>query len=485
MKPYRIILLLACALVFAACSDSGIDDGGSGTGGKTEEKAKRIAFSSDYIQVAAAGGQIDLVITTNLDEDDFEVTYYSGNGMIEPQNHGGTQNHGGRAATRAVSQAESYAVSATVLPNTDAHSRVTEFIAASTSDESVADTIFVIQDGTALTTSTDFTKDKQVELLQPHTRGGGIPVILMGEAFGDTEVGDGTYRKTMLKAMENMFSEQPLEALRGWFDVYMVYAVSAQNDVGQCYNTCFSAVMPADGTSEVDGDDEAVAEEYGFSDDDSNRMLLVVVLNNNNYAGTTYMYTDNRGVLIDYAVCYCPVIDGLDAELFRAVLTHEAVGHGFAKLADEYSYEENGAIPSDESQDLRSRQQSGWFQNVSLASGDTPWAGFTADADYGGEPELIGSYEGGYGYWRNVWRPSEESIMNSNTNHFNAPCRKLIYDKVREHNGEGASEFAAFKAFDLENYPDFSAAEAASCVSRSASDGQARRFARPLCRIKR
>lgn len=42
------------------------------------------------------------------------------------------------------------------------------------------------------------------------------------------------------------------------------------------------------------------------------------------------------------------MIYDLQSESFRQVLVHEAVGHGFAKLEDEYAYQENVIISSKE-----------------------------------------------------------------------------------------------------------------------------------------
>lgn len=46
--------------------------------------------------------------------------------------------------------------------------------------------------------------------------------------------------------------------------------------------------------------------------------------------------------MVEFAIAYCPVIYDLQSESFRQVLVHEAVGHGFAKLEDEYAYQEMG-----------------------------------------------------------------------------------------------------------------------------------------------
>lgn len=48
----------------------------------------------------------------------------------------------------------------------------------------------------------------------------------MGDGFVDQELADGTYRRVMEKAMENLFTEEPVKSLREYFDVFMINAVS-------------------------------------------------------------------------------------------------------------------------------------------------------------------------------------------------------------------------------------------------------------------
>ena len=45
-----------------------------------------------------------------------------------------------------------------------------------------------------------------------------------------------------------------------------------------------------------------------------------------------------------------------DKEVFAQLLHHEANGHGFAKLADEYAYEFMVRVPSDEETATRMQQ---------------------------------------------------------------------------------------------------------------------------------
>ena len=60
--------------------------------------------------------------------------------------------------------------------------------------------------------------------------------------------------------------------------------------------------------------------------------LIVLVENTTEYGGITYMYGDGT------ALACCPKSADAYPYDFRGIVQHEAGGHGFGKLADEYIY---------------------------------------------------------------------------------------------------------------------------------------------------
>lgn len=124
---------------------------------------------------------------------------------------------------------------------------------------------------------------------------------------------------------------------------------------------------------------------------------------------------------------------GTDATQLEQVLHHEACGHGFAKLADEYAYEAYGAISADYAAEIQTQQAEwGWWKNVDFTSDleAIRWSHFITDSRY--TTEGLGAYEGGLTYWSGVWRPTENSIMRYNTGGFNAPSREAIYYRIHK-----------------------------------------------------
>lgn len=79
--------------------------------------------------------------------------------------------------------------------------------------------------------SSDFSEDGKVYTLQKASEGNGINVVLMGDAFSDRQVADGTYEKVMRTAADAFFSEKPYASFRNLFNVYYVTAVPRMKDI--------------------------------------------------------------------------------------------------------------------------------------------------------------------------------------------------------------------------------------------------------------
>lgn len=278
--------------------------------------------------------------------------------------------------------------------------------------------------------SSDYSQDGAVTTLQKATDGRGIDIVLLGDGFSDRQIADGTYRSVMNKMADAFFSEEPYKTCRGLFNVYAVTVVSASEGYehpGQKLGGWFG-----DGTS-VGGSD-AQCESYAkrvLPDERMDDALIVVAMNSTRYGGTCYMYNPSGG---DYgsglSVAYFPV--GETDEGLARLVHHEAGGHGFAKLGDEYAYENNGTIPKNEISAREVNMPYGWWKNCDFT--DDPslvkWCHFLADTRY--QYDGLGCFEGGFTYWKGVWRPTLNSIMRDNTGGFNAPSREAIWYRIHK-----------------------------------------------------
>ncbi len=281
--------------------------------------------------------------------------------------------------------------------------------------------------------SSDFSKDGTVFTLQKASKGNGIDFVLMGDAYSDRQIADGTYKADMELLHNNLFTEEPYKSFKDYFNVYYVNIVSATEG----YEHAGAALGGFFGNGTYVGGNDDAAFDYALKAISEERMdeaLLIVAMNSDNYAGTCYMYypTDATSTYgSGPSVAYFP--KGGDAETFAQLLHHEACGHGFAKLADEYAYEDMGEVPSDYVTQTKEQQANwGWWKNVDFTDdlNTIRWSKFIDDTRYANDG--LGAYEGGLTYWTGVWRPTENSIMRYNTGGFNAPSREAIYYRIHK-----------------------------------------------------
>lgn len=421
-------------------------------------------------EVPAEGGDVTLKFTTSFTDKEAHLWTYTDNvtDWISPSKDADMN-------TKALID-DSFII--TVQPNDTREEREAIFqiyIAdqTETSEENVdmvSPRIVIRQSGQPVGTSTDLTThDKEVVQLQTHTEGTGVPIVLMGDGFIDTEIASGFYREVMEQSMENLFTEEPLKGLRNYFDVWMVTAVSLNNAFNDNYSTKFGCSYNSAVSTEIIGSNSLV-EEYAqavpqLASDAAlfDEALLIVILNTEAYAGTTYLgleSTVQTGSICERAIAYCPTVEGVEAERFRQVLVHEAMGHGLGKLIDEYSYEQNGEIPSYLVNTYRERQALGWFVNADFTNDPTQvlWNRFLADSRYQGvDPcgQTLGLYQGACTYWTGTWRPTDDSMMRHNQNGFNAPSREAIYKRVMSaaYGSNWMYDYDEFTAFDQIHLP--------------------------------
>lgn len=362
-------------------------------------------------------------------------------------------------------------------------------------DTICSDFITITQKGVKTAESTDYSEDGKTFTLQTHSKGEGIPVVLMGDGFLDKDIKTGVYEKTMKQTCSYLFTAEPVKSLKEYFDVYYVNAVSETNSFAEG-KTVFASKFEGGTSTGISGDDkkamdyadkvEGISGLRNASESEKfrhNNALVVIVLNDARYAGTCAIYSDGveREIPRGYSVAYIPMADSSkhDGIGFEQILHHEALGHGFGKLADEYAYEKNGTLKeeSEEYGVLKSWQSYGCYKNVDTTDKlkDTFWAHLAAESCYAAEK--IGCYEGGYTYSKGVYRPTETSIMVSNDQGFNAPSRELIYKRAMMIAGGGTYTyvFEDFLAFDEPSWKMSSAAE-----TRVAIPWKQPQFWRPL-----
>lgn len=285
--------------------------------------------------------------------------------------------------------------------------------------------------------SEDYTQDGVVLTLQQHTVGKGIDIVFMGDAYVDKDMDEGgKYETDMRQGMECFFAVEPYKTLRDRFNVYAVKVVSKNDHIGDgCeqklnYNDeiCFSYAQKVEGI-------------------DMDNVSVVNIVNNPNdffVSGVTNMYETGSSVA------------HIEKGGPSSIIVHEAGGHGFAKLLDEYiygGYEENHTQEG-ENEGFRNwikteYHDKGWGMNISATDNadEVPWAHFLKDDRYKDE---IGIYKGAWLWPEELWRPSENSVMNNDYTWFNAPSREVIYKRIMKlsEGDEWEYNYETFVTFD-------------------------------------
>ena len=331
--------------------------------------------------------------------------------------------------------------------------------------------------------SSDYSADGKVTILQRASEGNGVNIVFLGDGFSDRQIAAGYYEEYCRFAMETLFDSEPYKSFRHLFNVYMVTAVSKSeriDDVHTVGRTKFDTYFTD--TGDVIGND-ALVNSYAkkaVGEAALEDALVIVILNSNYRAGICYLYSPTvydpeqsywcHGASISYcAMC------GNDDE-FKYLILHEAGGHGFAKLADEYFYSGNGEITnSDYYYIVDWLDKFNWYMNVDYIKGGTKdasnvkWKHMLADERY--QYEGLGVFEGGLTYPKGVFRSTEYSIMRSEKRgstrsyNYNAPSRETIYRRIHHlaYGSSWAYDYEKFVEYDAINRK--SAAEASYSVS--------------------
>lgn len=293
--------------------------------------------------------------------------------------------------------------------------------------------------------STDFSMLGKIEQLQKATDGNGIDIVIMGDAYSDRLIENGTYLKDANRVIDAIFDIEPFSSYKNLFNIYLVYLVSVNEMSGK--NTVLLSQCSTYGTL-ITGDDFLVYN-YGrqASDKEPHKFTPIVFVNQDSHNGTASMVLsndDSRGIMYI-------AMNSQDTEFIRT--TQHEFGHVFGYLADEYSTHE-GMIESDikENTIFLTKLDSTIYRNIDFSNNlsEIKWKSFLYDKRY--EKEGLGMYEGGFLYDRGVWRPSENSVMNAGSL-FNAPSREAIYYRIHKlaYGDDWQYDYETFVQQDLKN----------------------------------
>ena len=306
------------------------------------------------------------------------------------------------------------------------------------------------------------TDEDAVQTLQTHTQGNGIDILFVGDGYDAEDIAHGTYRTDMEQEMEYFFGVEPYKSYRQYFNVSAAMAMSNESGVldspDKWRNTKFNVTWGAgnNGRLSVPFDDIAT---YVLSDITNSpvtaanvgRSLIICVPNSDAYEGLTAMYGDGSAI----AVCPMSKLDYPNDA--RGIIQHEAGGHGWAKLDDEYIYHRDNihtctCICCSHADGVMSMQLMGWGRNLTLSGkySEVPWRHLLNHQQY---RDIVDLYEGGHMHGQGIYRSEVNSVMNNNVPYFSSWSRQIIVERIKEVAGETFS-FDDFVANDSREQGD-------------------------------
>ena len=295
--------------------------------------------------------------------------------------------------------------------------------------------------------------DGDMVTLQKAKTGYGVNIVVMGDCFDAKDISEGKYLQAMQEAYSYFFDIEPYFTYKDYFNVYGVFGMSPDSGMGTV-NTIREARFGSQYTL-----NEGVSPDFETTfaaaclapiNDDVSRTLVIMIENSSDYSGLCYMWGDGS------AVAVVPMSTDPAPYDFRGLVHHEAGGHGFGKLADEYIYH-NAFIQSclclccNHVKELNLFKSYGFYDNVSLTGSmkDVPWSHMIYDPQYSNTVDV---YEGAFFHTRGVFRSEPTSCMHNNIPYYNAISREAMVKRIMKYAGETYS-FEEFKAKDYESHP--------------------------------
>ncbi len=283
--------------------------------------------------------------------------------------------------------------------------------------------------------------EDEIITLQKATKGnnGGINLVFLGDGYNAEDISKGEYMKAMREQVDNFFGIEPYKTYRDYFNIHTAIAVSPETGIGTI-NTIRYAKFETTYTGGVGlkCDYDAVFN-YALripevTKANLNQSLIIITPNSTDYGGICQMWDDGS------AIAFCPRSTyGYPLDT-RGVIQHEAGGHGFGKLGDEYIYHNEfidfcTCTCCGHTFAFNYAKALGWYDNLSLTGKmhEVPWSHLIFDERYSDRVDI---YEGGFMHNRGVFRSELNSCMNNDIPYYSAISRESIVKRIKKYAGE-------------------------------------------------
>lgn len=293
--------------------------------------------------------------------------------------------------------------------------------------------------------------EDEIITLNSSSKGNNNNIILLGDGFNAKDVSEGKLLAAVNEAYGYFFDIEPYKSYKEYFNVYAAVSVSPESGIGNInrivYNRFNTAAKGGVTLGVRNGDSDwneimkYACKAPTINEGNLGSTLVIMVPNTTEYGGICYMYDDG------YAVAYCPMSDYGYPMDFRGVVQHEAGGHGFGKLLDEYIYH-NAFIDActcsccSHDLELALNKSKGYGRNLSLTGkmSEVDWSHLIFHPKYSG---IVDIFEGGYMHTRSVYRSEQNSCMNNDIPYYSTISRQAIVERIMALAGE---------SFNLEDF---------------------------------
>lgn len=294
--------------------------------------------------------------------------------------------------------------------------------------------------------------DGEVMTLNTATKGPGIDIVFIGDGYDAKDIAKGTFKQNTEDGFKHFFGIEPYSTYKDYFNVYAVISKSDDSGIGTVntvIDTKFGSYFTQNRIKAPAADKCFKWAKRADASMDLSKSLVIMLMNTSTYEGVTMMYGDGS------AIACCPVSTDAYPYDFRGIIQHEAGGHGFGKLGDEYIYH-NAFIqtcncidgcehPKGDDDTMTSYgvyKSKGWYKNLSMTADakQVPWAHLIYHKNYSDKVDM---YEGGYMHTRGVYRSEATSCMNNNIPYYSAISRQAIVERIKAYAGE---------AFDFDDF---------------------------------
>lgn len=301
----------------------------------------------------------------------------------------------------------------------------------------------------------EYDEDSQTQL-QKATKGKGINIVFVGDGYDAEDIAKGSFLEDMKEGMEYFFAIEPYKTYKGYFNVYADFAMSYESGVCSNVNiwrqtkfgtTYGSGANGRLGVKDIDVYNYVLNDVASSAVTSANvdQSLIICVPNDDAYEGVTAMYDSGA------AIAFVPHSRFDYPNDYRGLIQHEAGGHGFGKLGDEYIYHRENiwncpCICCAHADHVAADKALGWYRNLSLNGKykEIDWTHLIFDSRYG---DIVDIYEGAYMHGQGIYRSEVNSCMNNNVPYYSTISRQAIVERIMEYSG-GTFDFETFVSKD-------------------------------------